>query len=80
MTDIPERLHLCGGGLPAPCARSRSTGKHRRTQGRSIGGFKGGREMIELVIDQRRRDLGGGFEVGRVLRHGYPNDKFDHTP
>lgn len=23
--------------------------------------------MIELVIDQRRRDLGGGFEVGRVL-------------
>jgi redox-sensitive bicupin YhaK (pirin superfamily) len=23
--------------------------------------------MIELVIDQRRRDIGGGFEVGRVL-------------
>jgi len=23
--------------------------------------------VIELVIDQRRRDLGGGFEVGRVL-------------
>ncbi|HRH20932.1 MAG TPA: pirin family protein [Brevundimonas sp.] len=23
--------------------------------------------MIELVIDQRRKDLGGGFEVGRVL-------------
>lgn len=23
--------------------------------------------MIEMVIDQRRRDLGGGFEVGRVL-------------
>jgi redox-sensitive bicupin YhaK (pirin superfamily) len=23
--------------------------------------------MIELVIEQRRRDLGGGFEVGRVL-------------
>src|SRR5690606_32933820 len=23
--------------------------------------------MIELVIDQRRRDLGGGMEVGRVL-------------
>jgi len=23
--------------------------------------------MIELVIDQRRRDLGGGFEVGRIL-------------
>ena len=23
--------------------------------------------MIEIVIDQRRRDLGGGFEVGRVL-------------
>lgn len=23
--------------------------------------------MIDLVIDQRRRDLGGGFEVGRVL-------------
>lgn len=23
--------------------------------------------MIELMIDQRRRDLGGGFEVGRVL-------------
>jgi redox-sensitive bicupin YhaK (pirin superfamily) len=23
--------------------------------------------MIELIIDQRRRDLGGGFEVGRVL-------------
>lgn len=23
--------------------------------------------MIELVIDQRRHDLGGGFEVGRVL-------------
>ena len=25
--------------------------------------------MIELVIDQRRRDL-GGFEVGRVLPYG----------
>ena len=23
--------------------------------------------MIDLVIDQRRRDIGGGFEVGRVL-------------
>jgi len=23
--------------------------------------------MIELIIDQRRKDLGGGFEVGRVL-------------
>lgn len=23
--------------------------------------------MIEIVIDQRRRDIGGGFEVGRVL-------------
>ncbi len=23
--------------------------------------------MIEMVIEQRRRDLGGGFEVGRVL-------------
>jgi redox-sensitive bicupin YhaK (pirin superfamily) len=23
--------------------------------------------MIEMIIDQRRRDLGGGFEVGRVL-------------
>ncbi len=23
--------------------------------------------MIELIIDQRRRDIGGGFEVGRVL-------------
>ncbi|EWY36080.1 pirin [Skermanella stibiiresistens SB22] len=23
--------------------------------------------MIEMVIDQRRRDLGGGFEIGRVL-------------
>ena len=23
--------------------------------------------MIELVIDQRRRDLGGGLTVGRVL-------------
>jgi redox-sensitive bicupin YhaK (pirin superfamily) len=23
--------------------------------------------MIELVIDQRRKDLGGGFEIGRVL-------------
>jgi redox-sensitive bicupin YhaK (pirin superfamily) len=23
--------------------------------------------MIEMVIDQRRRDLGGGIEVGRVL-------------
>ena len=23
--------------------------------------------MIELVIDKRIRDLGGGFEVGRVL-------------
>ncbi|TKD52808.1 pirin family protein [Sphingomonas baiyangensis] len=23
--------------------------------------------MIEIVIDQRRKDLGGGFEVGRVL-------------
>lgn len=27
--------------------------------------------MLDLVIDQRRRDLGGGFEVGRVL----PNAK-----
>lgn len=26
--------------------------------------------MIELVIDQRRRDLGGGFEVGRILPFG----------
>ncbi|HKU87570.1 MAG TPA: pirin family protein [Casimicrobiaceae bacterium] len=26
--------------------------------------------MIELVIDQRTRDLGGGFEVGRVLPFG----------
>ena len=25
--------------------------------------------MIELAIDQRTRDLGGGFEVGRVLPH-----------
>lgn len=25
------------------------------------------RRMIDLVIDQRRRDIGGGFEVGRVL-------------
>lgn len=24
-------------------------------------------KLIEMVIDQRRRDLGGGFEVGRVL-------------
>jgi hypothetical protein len=23
--------------------------------------------MIEMVIEQRRRDLGGGFEVGRLL-------------
>lgn len=23
--------------------------------------------MIEMVIEQRRRDLGGGFTVGRVL-------------
>lgn len=23
--------------------------------------------MIELIIDKRTRDLGGGFEVGRVL-------------
>ena len=23
--------------------------------------------MIEMIIDQRRRDLGGGFEVGRIL-------------
>jgi hypothetical protein len=23
--------------------------------------------MIEMVIEQQRRDLGGGFEVGRVL-------------
>ena len=23
--------------------------------------------MIEIIIDQRRRDIGGGFEVGRVL-------------
>lgn len=25
--------------------------------------------MIEMVIEQRRRDLGGGFEVGRILPH-----------
>jgi redox-sensitive bicupin YhaK (pirin superfamily) len=23
--------------------------------------------MIEMIIEQRRRDLGGGFAVGRVL-------------
>lgn len=39
--------------------------------------------MIELVIDQRRRDLGGGFAVGRVLpfakrRMVGPFTFFDH--
>ena len=39
--------------------------------------------MIELVIDQRRRDLGGGFSVGRVLpfakrRMVGPFTFFDH--
>jgi redox-sensitive bicupin YhaK (pirin superfamily) len=29
--------------------------------------FKGVAPVIELVIDQRRRNIGGGFEVGRVL-------------
>jgi redox-sensitive bicupin YhaK (pirin superfamily) len=23
--------------------------------------------MIEMIVEQRRRDLGGSFEVGRVL-------------
>ncbi|NYT84762.1 pirin family protein [Pollutimonas harenae] len=26
--------------------------------------------MIEMIIEQRRRDLGGGFEVGRILPFG----------
>jgi hypothetical protein len=39
--------------------------------------------MIELAIDQRTRDLGGGFEVGRVLPHTHrrmvgPFVFFDH--
>ena len=39
--------------------------------------------MIELAIDQRTRDLGGGFEVGRVLPHSHrrmvgPFVFFDH--
>ncbi len=39
--------------------------------------------MIDLVIDQRRRDLGGGFEVGRVLPYAQrrmvgPFVFFDH--
>ena len=39
--------------------------------------------MIELVIDQRRKDLGSGFEVGRLLpdarrRHVGPFVFFDH--
>lgn len=39
--------------------------------------------MIELVIEQRRRDLGGGFEIGRVLpfakrRMVGPFTFFDH--
>lgn len=33
----------------------------------AVGGYHGDMSTIELVIDTRRRSLGGGFEVGRVL-------------